>query len=156
MRWHLWTSVINEISISFLQSAIFCFDVNFEKVTHLEYFGRLMQILELDNDCLKFYHNFLFEYSLMVIVKPKYTRSNEIRCRVLEIEYLSKNLRKTQHRTSLTIHHRNFKWEAYMIYNEWSNILFCDFLFSFQKKINIWWSFQCVISYIKGNAGFKN
>ena len=50
----------------------------------------------------KFYCNFLFEYtgSFMGIIKPKFTRRNEI-CRILEIEDLSKNVLKTQDRTSL-------------------------------------------------------
>ena len=30
---------------------------------------------------MEFYRNFLFEYSLIGIVKPKFTRRNEIRCR---------------------------------------------------------------------------
>ena len=50
---------------------------------------------------MEFYCNFLIEYSLIDIVKPKFTRRNEMRCRILEIEDLSKNLRKTQDRTSL-------------------------------------------------------
>ena len=50
---------------------------------------------------MEFYPNFLFEYSLMGIVKPKFTQRNEIWCRILEIEDLSKNVRKTQGRTSL-------------------------------------------------------
>ena len=37
----------------------------------------------------------------MDIVKPKFSRRNEIRCRILQIEELSKNMRKTQDRTSL-------------------------------------------------------
>ena len=37
----------------------------------------------------------------MGIVKTKFTRRNEIRCRILEIKDLSKNVRKTQDRTSL-------------------------------------------------------
>ena len=44
---------------------------------------------------------FLLEYSVMGIVKPKFTRINEIWCRILEIEDLSKNVRKTRDRTSL-------------------------------------------------------
>ena len=48
---------------------------------------------------MKFYRNFLFEYSLIGIVKPKVTRKNEICCRILEID-LSKNVRKKQDRTS--------------------------------------------------------
>ena len=50
---------------------------------------------------MEFYCNFLLEYSLMGIVKPKFTRRNEIWCRILKIEALSKNVRKTQDRTSL-------------------------------------------------------
>ena len=50
-----------------------------------------------------FCRNFLFQYSLIGIVKPKFTRRNEIWCRILEIEDLSKNVRKTQDRTSLRI-----------------------------------------------------
>ena len=44
---------------------------------------------------------FLFEYSLMGIVKPKFTRRNEIWCTILKIEDLSKNVRKTQDWMSL-------------------------------------------------------
>ena len=44
----------------------------------------------------EFNRNFLSENSLMGIVKPKFTSRNEIRCRIFEIEDLSKNLRKTQ------------------------------------------------------------
>ena len=50
---------------------------------------------------MEFYRNFLFEYSLMGIVKTLFTRRNEIWCRILEIEDLSKNMRKTQDRASL-------------------------------------------------------
>ena len=39
----------------------------------------------------------------MGIVKPKFTRRNEIWCRILELEDLSKNVRKTQDRTSLSL-----------------------------------------------------
>ena len=51
---------------------------------------------------MAFYGNFLFEYSLIGIVKPKFTRRNEIWCRIWEIEDLSKNVRKKQDRTSLS------------------------------------------------------
>ena len=34
---------------------------------------------------MEFYRIFLFEYSLMDIVKSKFTRRNEILCRILEI-----------------------------------------------------------------------
>ena len=37
----------------------------------------------------------------MGIVKPKFTRRNEIGCRILEIEDLSKNVHKPQDRTSV-------------------------------------------------------
>ena len=50
---------------------------------------------------MEFYRIFLFEYSLIGIVKPKFTRRNEIWCRIWEIEDLSKNVRKKQDRTSL-------------------------------------------------------
>ena len=50
---------------------------------------------------MEFYRNFLFEYSLIGIVKPKFTWRNEIWCRILEIEDLSKNVRKKQDRASL-------------------------------------------------------
>ena len=51
---------------------------------------------------MEIYRNFLIEYSLIGIVKPKITRRNEIWCRISDIEDLSKNVRKTQDRTSLT------------------------------------------------------
>ena len=51
---------------------------------------------------MEIYRNFLFEYSLMGILKPKFTRKNEIWCIILEKQVLSKKLRKTQERTSLT------------------------------------------------------
>ena len=51
---------------------------------------------------MKFYRNLLFQYSLIGIVKPKFTRRNEIWCRIWEIEDLSKNVRKKQDRTSLS------------------------------------------------------
>ena len=38
----------------------------------------------------------------MGIVKPKFTRRNEIRSRIKEIEDLAKNVRKTEDRTSLS------------------------------------------------------
>ena len=44
---------------------------------------------------MEFYRNFLFEYSLIGIVKPKFTRRNELRFRNLELENLSKNVCKT-------------------------------------------------------------
>ena len=50
---------------------------------------------------MEFYRNFLFEYSLIGIVKLKSTRSNEIWYRIWEMEDLSKNVRKKQDRTSL-------------------------------------------------------
>ena len=63
---------------------------------------------------MEFYRNFLFEYSLTGIVKPKFTctRRNEIWCRILEIEDLPKNMCKTQDRTSLIpdIYYTAFKW----------------------------------------------
>ena len=43
----------------------------------------------------------------MDIVKSKLTRRNEILCRILEIEDLSKNVRKTQDRTTLILTERN-------------------------------------------------
>ena len=52
---------------------------------------------------MKFYCDFLFEYSLIGIVKPTFARRNEIRCRILEIEDMSKNVRKTQDGTSLSV-----------------------------------------------------
>ena len=51
---------------------------------------------------MEIYRIFLFEYSLMDILKSKCTRRNEIWCRILEIQGLSKNVRKTQDRTSLS------------------------------------------------------
>ena len=50
---------------------------------------------------MEFYRNFLFEYSFMGIVKLQFTRRNEIWCKILEIEDLSKNVRKMQDRMSL-------------------------------------------------------
>ena len=50
---------------------------------------------------MEIYRNFLFENSLTGIIKPKFTRRNEIWCRILEIEDLSKNVLKTQDWTSL-------------------------------------------------------
>ena len=50
---------------------------------------------------IEFYRNFLFQYSLIGIVKPKFTRRNGIWCRIWEIEDLSKSVRKKQDRTSL-------------------------------------------------------
>ena len=50
---------------------------------------------------IEFYRKFLFEYSLIGIVKAYFTRGNEIGCRIFEIEDLSKNVRKTQDRTFL-------------------------------------------------------
>ena len=50
---------------------------------------------------IEFHRNFLFQYNLIVIVKPKFTRRNEIWYRIWEIEDLSKNVRKKQDRTSL-------------------------------------------------------
>ena len=50
---------------------------------------------------MEFYHNFLINYSLISIVKHKFTRRNEIWCRILEKEVMSKNVRKTQGWTSL-------------------------------------------------------
>ena len=62
---------------------------------------------------MEFYCNFLFQYSLIGIVKPKFFRRNEIWfwIRIWEIEDLSKNVRKKQDRTSLT-------WlsKIYMVY----------------------------------------
>ena len=58
---------------------------------------------------MEFYRNFLFEYSLIGIVKPKFTRRNEIWWRIWEIEDLSKNVRKKQDRTSLNILQRLMK-----------------------------------------------
>ena len=57
---------------------------------------------------MEFYHNFLFEYSLIGIEQFKFIRKNEIWCRIWEIEDLSRNVRKKQDRTSLT---RSFVWE---------------------------------------------
>ena len=51
---------------------------------------------------MEFYRNFLFEDSLIGIVKPKVTRRNEIWCNFFEKEDMSKNVRKTQDRTSLS------------------------------------------------------
>mgnify|MGYP003687834091 CR=1 FL=1 len=50
---------------------------------------------------MEFYRNFLFEYSLTGIVKPKFTRRNEIWCIIWKIEDLSKNVHKKQDRTPL-------------------------------------------------------
>ena len=50
---------------------------------------------------MEFFLIFLFEYSFIDIVKLKFTRRNEMWCRILEIEDLSKKVRKTQDRTSL-------------------------------------------------------
>ena len=52
---------------------------------------------------MEFFLNFLFEYSFIGIVKLKFTRRNEMWCRILEIEDLSKKVRKTQDRTSLRV-----------------------------------------------------
>ena len=63
-----------------------------------------------------FCRNFLFQYSLIGIVKPKFTRKNEIWCRIWEIEDLSKNVRKTQDRTSLiTVNQKSAKGERSVI-----------------------------------------
>ena len=35
---------------------------------------------------MEFYHNFFIAYSSIGIVKPKFTRRNEIWCRILETE----------------------------------------------------------------------
>ena len=53
---------------------------------------------------MEFFLNFLFEYSFICIVKLKFTRINEMWCRILRIEDLSKKVRKTQDRTSLRGH----------------------------------------------------
>ena len=45
---------------------------------------------------MEIYRNFLFEYNLMGILKPLFTRRNELSCRILEIQDLSKNVSKTQ------------------------------------------------------------
>ena len=45
---------------------------------------------------MAFYRNFLFEYSLIGIVKPKFTRRLEIWYRSLEIEDLSKMCAKSR------------------------------------------------------------
>ena len=50
---------------------------------------------------MDFFLNFLFEYSFIGIVKLKFTRRNEMWCRILDIEALSKKVRKTQDRMSL-------------------------------------------------------
>ena len=52
---------------------------------------------------MEYFLNFSFEYSFIGIVKLKFTRKNEIWCRILEIEDLSKKVRKAQDRTSLSI-----------------------------------------------------
>ena len=51
---------------------------------------------------MEYYRNFLFDYSLIGIVKSKFTRRNEIWCRIWEVEDMSKNVRKEQDRTSLS------------------------------------------------------
>ena len=58
---------------------------------------------------MEFFLNFLFEYSFIGIVKLKYTRRNEMWCRILEKKDLSKKVRKTQDRTSLMGEH----WSTY-------------------------------------------
>ena len=50
---------------------------------------------------IEFYRNFLFQYSLIGIAQPKFTRRNEIWCKIWEIEDLSKNVRKKQDCMSL-------------------------------------------------------
>ena len=50
---------------------------------------------------MDFFLNFLFHYSFIDIVKLKITRINEMWCRILKTEDLSKKVRKTQDRTSL-------------------------------------------------------
>ena len=50
---------------------------------------------------MEFFLNFSFEYSFISIVKLKFTRRNEMWCRILEIDDLSKKVRKAQDRTSL-------------------------------------------------------
>ena len=50
---------------------------------------------------MEFFLNFLFEYNFIGIVKLKFTRRNEIWCSIMEIEDLSKKVRKTKDRTSL-------------------------------------------------------
>ena len=68
---------------------------------------------------MEFYRNFLFEYCLMGIEKPKFTRRNEIWCRILEIEDLSKNVRKTQDRTSLNLKLYGIPHRSIGIWQQW-------------------------------------
>ena len=62
---------------------------------------------------MEIYRNFLFEYSLMGILKPKFTRRNEIWCRLLEKQDLSKNVRKT-HAGSNVLKSHSIKRLAYV------------------------------------------
>ena len=65
---------------------------------------------------MEFYRNFLIEYSLIGIVKPKFTKRNEIWCKISEIEDLSKNVRKSQEQTSLSsrlLDHLRANWESF-------------------------------------------
>ena len=82
--------------------------------------------------------NFLIEYSLIRIVKPKFTRRNEIWCRILEIDDKSKNVRKTHDR----IFFCKISWDAayigQFVFNKmYSYICFGIFpvLWHFEKKI---------------------
>ena len=69
---------------------------------------------------MEFYRNFLFEYSLIGIVKPKFTRRNEIWCRIWEKEDLSKNVHKKQDRSFLSPRKDDHKvLVAFKILNSW-------------------------------------
>ena len=72
---------------------------------------------------MEFYRNFLFEYSLMDNVKPKFTRRNEIWCSILEIEVMSKNMRKTQD-LKICKYKQNVKysiiWHPFLFWFDWA------------------------------------
>ena len=55
--------------------------------------------------------NFLFEYSFIGNIKLEFTSRNEMWFRILEIEDLSKKVRKTQDRTSLKNFYLIGLWE---------------------------------------------
>ena len=52
--------------------------------------------------CMKWFSHFLIECSLIVNVKPTFTKRNEMCCRISEIEDLFRNACKTQKRTYLS------------------------------------------------------
>ena len=79
-----------------------------------------------------FFLNFSFEYSFISIVKLKFTRRNEMWCRILEIEDLSKKVRKAQDRTSLKSsgilytgkYSTLFYFHLFSLHHQWANFSF--------------------------------